>query len=187
MFDGDFDAKDEVVGDQKKPEGFEAIVLPQLGAAYNLARWLTRNDHDAEDVVQEAYLRAYRFFEGFRGGDARSWLLTIVRNTYFTWLSNNRLRDLSTPLDDESDVLESDAPSPELTAIQTSERRRLEGALEELPAEFREVLVLRELEGMSYKEISDITGIALGTVMSRLARARKRLQQSLANVAGKEA
>jgi len=187
MFDGDFESKDEVVGDRKKLEGFEAVVVPQLGAAYNLARWLTRNDHDAEDVVQEAYLRAFRFFDGFRGGDSRAWLLTIVRNTYYTWLSSNRLRDLSTPLDDESDVLQSDAPSPELNAIQVSERHRLEQALEELPAEFREVLVLRELEGMSYKEISDITGIPLGTVMSRLARARKRLQQRLADVVVREA
>jgi RNA polymerase sigma-70 factor (ECF subfamily) len=175
------------VHDQKKLEGFEAIVLPQMGAAYNLARWLTRNDHDAEDVVQEAYLRAFRFFDGFRGGDVRAWLLTIVRNTYYTWLSSNRLRDLSTPFEDEAWELESDAPNPELNAIQTSERDRLEQAIEELPAEFREVLVLRELEEMSYKEISDISGIPIGTVMSRLARARRRLQRCLANALGKEA
>ena len=173
--------------DQKKLDGFEAIVLPQLGAAYNLARWLTRNDHDAEDVVQEAYLRAFRFFDGFRGGDVRAWLLTIVRNTYYTWLSSNRISDHSAPLEDESWDLESDAPNPELNAIQTSERERLEQAIGELPAEFREVLVLRELEEMSYKEISDISGIPIGTVMSRLARARKRLQQCLANVLGREA
>jgi RNA polymerase sigma-70 factor, ECF subfamily len=175
------------VHDQKKLEGFEAIVLPQMGAAYNLARWLTRNDHDAEDVVQEACLRAFRFFDGFRGGDVRAWLLTIVRNTYYTWLSSNRLRDLSTPFEDEAWELESDAPNPELNAIQTSERDRLEQAIEELPAEFREVLVLRELEEMSYKEISDISGIPIGTVMSRLARARRRLQRCLANALGKEA
>lgn len=173
--------------DQKKLDGFEAIVLPQLGAAYNLARWLTRNDHDAEDVVQEAYLRAFRFFDGFRGADVRAWLLTIVRNTYYTWLSNNRLRDLSAPLEDEDWELESDAPDPELNAIQTSERDRLEHAIEALPAEFREVLTMREIEEMSYKEISDIVGIPIGTVMSRLARARKRLQRCLANVLGREA
>ena len=173
--------------DQSKLDGFEAMVLPQLGAAYNLARWLTRNDHDAEDIVQEAYLRAFRFFDGFRGGDVRAWLLTIVRNTYYTWLSSNRLRDLSAPLEDESWDLESDEPNPELNAIQTSERDRLKQAIEELPAEFREVLILRELEGMSYKEISDISDIPIGTVMSRLARARKRLQQCLANVLGREA
>jgi RNA polymerase sigma factor (sigma-70 family) len=175
------------VHDQKKPDGFEALVLPQLGAAYNLARWLTRNDHDAEDVAQEAYLRAFRFFDGFRGGDVRAWLLTIVRNTYYTWLSNNRLRDLSSPLEDEEWELESATPDPELNAIQTSERHRLEQAIEQLPTEFREVLILRELEGMTYKEISDITDIPLGTVMSRLARARKRLQQCLANVLGRGA
>jgi len=175
------------VHDSKKLDGFEAIVLPQLGAAYNLARWLTRNDHDAEDVVQEAYLRAFRFFDGFRGGDVRAWLLTIVRNTYYTWLSNNRLRDLSAPLEDEDWELESDAPDPELNAIQTSERDRLEHAIEALPAEFREVLTMREIEEMSYKEISDIVGIPIGTVMSRLARARKRLQRCLANMLGREA
>jgi RNA polymerase sigma-70 factor, ECF subfamily len=175
------------VHDQKKLDGFEALVLPQLGAAYNLARWLTRNDHDAEDVAQEAYLRALRFFDGFRGGDVRAWLLTIVRNTYYTWLTNNRLRDLSSPLEDEEWELESKAPDPELNAIQTSERHRLEQAIEELRTEFREVLILRELEGMTYKEISDITDIPLGTVMSRLARARKRLQQCLANVLGRGA
>ena len=173
--------------DQKKLDGFEAIVLPQLGAAYNLARWLTRNDHDAEDVVQEAYLRAFRFFDGFRGGDVRAWLMTIVRNTYYTWLSNNRLRNVSASIEDESLDLESNAPNPELNAIKTSERERLKGAIEELPAEFREVLILRELEGMSYKEISDITDIPIGTVMSRLARARKRLQQCLANVLRRQA
>jgi RNA polymerase sigma-70 factor, ECF subfamily len=175
------------VHDQKKLDGFEAIVLPQLGAAYNLARWLTRNDHDAEDVVQEAYLRAFRFFDGFRGGDVRAWLMTIVRNTYYTWLSNNRLRDVSASIEDESLDLASNAPNPEINAIKTSERDLLKGAIEELPAEFREVLILRELEGMSYKEISDITDIPIGTVMSRLARARKRLQQCLANVLRRQA
>ena len=174
--------------DQKKLDGFEAIVLPQLGAAYNLARWLTRNDHDAEDVVQEAYLRAFRFFDGFRGGDVRAWLLTIVRNTYYTWLSSNRISDHSAPIeDDETWDLETDAPNPELSAIQASERDQLEQAIENLPAEFREVLILRELEEMSYKEISDISGIPIGTVMSRLARARKRLQQCLAGVIRREA
>jgi RNA polymerase sigma-70 factor (ECF subfamily) len=178
--------KDEAHLDQQARDQFEERVLPHLGAAYNLARWLTRNDQDAEDVVQESYLRAYRFFGGFRGGDGRAWLLTIVRNTCYTWFQQNRSRELTASIDDAANSIESDAPSPEAELIKSADRKLVTKALEELPLEFREILVLREMEGMSYKEIADITEIPLGTVMSRLARARKRLHQSLAPKAASE-
>ena len=158
---------------------FERAVLPHLDAAYNLARWLTRNDHDAEDVVQEAYLRALKFFGGFRGGDGRAWLLTIARNTCYTWLEQNRRRDLMTDFDEEAHDIESDDPNPETVMLQNVDQRMLKQALEALPVEFREVVILRELEGLSYKEIADLADLPVGTVMSRLARARKRLRQGL--------
>jgi RNA polymerase sigma factor (sigma-70 family) len=165
---------------------FEQVVLPHLDAAYNLARWLTRNDHDAEDVVQEAYLRAYKFFGGFHGGDGRSWLLAIVRNTCHTWLRQNRRRELTTDLEKIPDI-ECHKPNPETTLLQSVDYQMLRQALEALPVEFREVVILRELEGLSYKEIADIADLPLGTVMSRLARARKRLQQYLTSQVDKEA
>src|SRR6202040_3252268 len=121
MFKRIQDDKEEAELDQHRREQFEASVLPHLGAAYNLARWLTRNDHDAEDVVQESYLRAYRFFGGFRGGDGRAWLLTIVRNTCYTWFQQNRPRELIDSLDDAADNIESDAPSPEAELIKNAE------------------------------------------------------------------
>jgi len=157
--------------------------MPHLAAGYNLARWLTRNDHDAEDVVQEAYLRALRAFDRYRGGDPRSWLLTIVRNTCYTWLRQNR-RSEPAPTGDSADDAWAEIPAdpagePEAQFIRNADTRLLREALEQLPAEFREAFVLRELEGFSYKEIADIVDVPLGTVMSRLARARKQLQQSL--------
>lgn len=157
---------------------FEQLVVPHMGAAYNLARWLTRNDHDAEDVVQEAYLRAYRFFGGFHGGDGRSWLLAIVRNTCYTWLQQNRRPSMA--LDEDMPELDNSKSNPETLLLRNVDGQMLRQAIEELPAEFREAIVLRELEGLSYKEISAVTGVPLGTVMSRLARARNRLQQALA-------
>jgi RNA polymerase sigma-70 factor (ECF subfamily) len=178
MFKRSKNRGDEAVPDEGKREQFEASVLPHLGAAYNLARWLTRNDHDAQDVVQESCLRAYKFFGGFRGGDGRFWFLTIVRNTCYTWIQQNRPRELVDSLDAAANV-QSDAPGPEAEFIKNADRNLIMKALEELPLEFREILVLREMEGMSYKEISDISAVPLGTVMSRLARARKRLQQAL--------
>jgi RNA polymerase sigma factor (sigma-70 family) len=159
---------------------FEQAVLPHLGAAYNLARWLTRNDHDAEDMVQEAYLRAYRFFDRFRGGDGRAWLLSVVRNTCYTWLKQNRAHELATPFDEALHSPDSAESGPERRLLQQASAELLREALEELPAEFREVIVLRELEGLSYKEIAAVADIPLGTVMSRLTRARGRLQQHLA-------
>ncbi len=160
---------------------FEEAVLPHLDAAYNLAHWLTRNDTDAEDVVQEAYLRAFRFFGGFHGADGRSWLLAIVRNTCYTWMQHNRSPELRVPLDDELHEIESKDLNPEAQLVQRADTLMVRRALEELPVEFREVLVLRELEEMSYRDIASITDLPLGTVMSRLARGRKRLQLALTN------
>lgn len=164
---------------------FEQTVLVHLDAAYNLARWLTRDEHDAEDVVQEAVLRAFRFFGGFHGGDSRAWLLTIVRHTGYTWLQKNRAHELLA-LDEAAEIAEP-GPSPEEQVLQSVDRQSLRQALEELPVEFREVIVLRELEELSYKEIANVTGIPIGTVMSRLARGRKRLQDSLTRPMNMEA
>jgi RNA polymerase sigma-70 factor (ECF subfamily) len=161
--------------------GFEQAILPHLDAAYNLARWLTRNDHDAEDVAQEACLRAMRFFDGFHGGSVRPWLLTIVRNTYLTWLQKNRGKETA-PLEDEA---ASGAANPEEELLERVDAQSLRQALDALPAEYREVIVLRELEELSYKEIADVAGIPIGTVMSRLARARRRLQESVLEGSGK--
>jgi RNA polymerase sigma-70 factor, ECF subfamily len=164
---------------------FEQLVLPHLDSAANLARWLLRNRADAEDVVQEAMIRAYRFFDRFRGGDARPWLLQIVRNSCFSWLEKNRPSELSTEFDEE--VHQHTTATPESLVTQADERNRLMLALDVLPARSREVLVLRELEGCSYKEIAEITGIPIGTVMSTLSRARERLQRILTGAAAKEA
>lgn len=158
---------------------FETLVLPHLDAAFNLARWLLRGRTDAEDATQEAMLRAYRFFQGFRGGDVRAWLLQIVRNTCFTWMEKNRHGKDMTEFDEE--LHGSPSPTPESLAIAADSRRRLTQALECLPSRFREVIVLRELEGCSYKEIATITSIPIGTVMSTLSRARRQLQLALNN------
>jgi RNA polymerase sigma-70 factor (ECF subfamily) len=160
---------------------FEQVVLPHLGAAHNLARWITGNDHDAEDVVQESYLRAFKFFGGYRGENSRPWLLTIVRNTCFTWLRQNRFSELSTELE-EIHGSERDPVNPESILLAAAQGEIVRKAIEELPPEFREVVILREMEGMSYKEIADIASIPVGTVMSRLARARSRLQELLSGL-----
>jgi len=158
---------------------FEQLVLPHIDAAFNLARWLLRGRADAEDVAQEALLRACRFFRGFQGGDARAWLLQIVRNTCYTWLEKNRPMELSMEFDEEIHLQAS--ATPETLAISGDDRERLILALETLPPRFREVLVLRELEGCSYKEIAAITSLPIGTVMSSLSRARRQLHSALAN------
>ena len=165
---------------------FEQMFLPHLDAAHNLARWLTRNGHDAEDLVQESYLRAFRFFGGFKGGDSRSWLLTIVRNTCYSWLQRTRRQELETVFDEEVHTSDAQVFSPEKPLLANADGRMLQQAMEELPVTFREILVLRELEGLSYKEISDIAGVPIGTVMSSLARARKRLRQNLLKAMKKE-
>jgi RNA polymerase sigma-70 factor, ECF subfamily len=164
---------------------FEQQVLPHLNAAVNLARWLLRNPADAEDVAQEAMLRAYRFFGNFRGTDGRAWLLQIVRNSCYTWLEKRVPAELVTEFDEE--IHQGASPNPETLAAQADERQQLMNALESLPIRSREVLVLRELEGCSYKEISEVTGIPMGTVMSTLSRAREKLQRILGVRAAKEA
>lgn len=174
------------MADQDKLARFEQAFLPHMDAAYNLARWLTRNDHDAEDVAQEAYLRAFRFFDSFHGEASLSWLLTIVRNTCYTWLKQNRAQDLTTEFDEEVHSPERADANPETRLLETVDQLELQRALDELPVEFREAVILRELEGMSYKEIADITSVPIGTVMSRLARARARLQERLALRANEE-
>jgi len=162
-----------------KQARFEETIMPHLDAAFNLARWLTRNEHDAQDVVQDAFLRAFKFFEGFHGGNSRSWLLSIVRHTTYTWLQKNRRPELATVFDEEQHDVEDTASNPEVLLLKNADRQEIMKAVEELPVEFREAMILRELEGMSYREIADMTEVPVGTVMSRLARARKRLQQSL--------
>ena len=158
---------------------FEQLVLPHLDAAFNFARWLLRSRADAEDAAQEALLRACRFFRGFHGGDARAWLLQIVRNTGYSWLEKNRPRDLMVEFDEELHL--QPVATPESIAIAVEGRERLTRALETLPPRYRELLVLRELEGCSYKEISAITAIPIGTVMSSLSRARRQLYSALVN------
>jgi RNA polymerase sigma-70 factor (ECF subfamily) len=165
---------------------FERAVLPHLDAAYNLARWITRNDHDAQDVVQEAVLRAYRFFGGLRG-EAKPWLLAIVRNSCLSWLQVNRPADLAGFDDRVVEAMPSDEAGPEEQAMRAVDRRMLNEAIAALPCQFREVLVLRELEDLSYREIARIADIPIGTVMSRLARARRLLGESVravSNAAG---
>ena len=164
---------------------FEQLVLPHVDAAFNLARWLLRRREDAEEVAQEALLRACRFFRGFHGGDARAWLLQIVRNTCYSWLEKNRPRELMVEFDEE--LHPRPVATPESIAMADEDRERLTRALESLPPRFREVLVLREFEGCSYKEIAAITLMPIGTVMSSLSRARRQLYSVLTNSNHKEA
>lgn len=173
--------------DKSKVARFEEIALPHLGAAYNLARWLIHNEQDAEDVVQEAYLRAFKFFNGYYGGDSRSWLLTIVRNTSYTWLQRNRGSRLTEPIEDVLDEVGIDFSDPEVLLLQSVDSQLVRQALQDLPVEFREVVVLREMEGLAYKEIADVVDIPIGTVMSRLKRGRERLHSLLAKRMRKEA
>jgi len=171
--------------DAEDRQRFEHLVLPHVDAAFNLARWLLRRREDAEEVAQEALLRACRFFRGFHGGDARAWLLQIVRNTCYSWLGKNRPREMMVEFDEE--LHPQTIATPESMAIVNEDRERLTRALESLPPRFREILVLRELEGCSYKEIAAITSIPIGTVMSSLSRARRQLYSVLTNSHQKEA
>jgi len=149
-----------------------------MDAAYNLARWLTRNEHDAEDVVQDAMLRAYRFSDGLRG-EPRPWLLAIVRHACFSWLKTNRPGDVAASIDEGGFEPAAEADGPEALAARELDRRLLNEAIAALPPHFREVLVLRELEDLSYKEIARVIDAPIGTVMSRLARARRLLAESM--------
>jgi RNA polymerase sigma-70 factor (ECF subfamily) len=168
------------------PERFEQVVLPHLDAAYNLARWLVGNPADAEDIVQDAFLRALRFFPGFRGGDSRAWLLKIVRNTSYSWVRKNHPAQLADEFDETIHSDETMSESAELKLLSSVESERVRKALETLPLAFREILVLREIEGFSYKEISEVTGVAMGTVMSSLSRARQKLRDQLGIRSGRE-
>jgi RNA polymerase sigma-70 factor (ECF subfamily) len=161
---------------------FEDVVLPHLDAAYNLARWLTRHEQDAEDIVQEAYLRAFRYFPSFHGGEARAWLMKIVRNTCYTWMDATRAMRNAVEFDENVFPTDRRERNPEQALLQSDSAGLVRKALKDLSANFREVLVLRELEGMSYREITEITGIPTGTVMSSLSRGRGRLRQALTSL-----
>jgi len=153
--------------------------MPHLDAAYNLARWLAGNDHDAQDVAQEASLRAFRFFGSFRGENARAWLLSIVRNTFYTWLRKNRPLDKTVDINDETMEIEDVSANTEEANPHFADADAVRRAIAELPVDFREIVVLREMEGFSYREIAELAEVPIGTVMSRLARARKLLQKRL--------
>ncbi|WP_416049522.1 sigma-70 family RNA polymerase sigma factor [Cupriavidus basilensis] len=173
------------MADPDPAQRFETLLLPHMNSAFNVARWLTHNDQDAQDVVQEAYLRAFRFFGGFHGEDARAWLLSIVRNTFYTWHQQNRGHAAQTMMFEEdmhsleTSVADHD-DSPEAMLIRSQSQKRVHKALLGLRLEYREVVVLRELEDLSYKEIAAIVGIPIGTVMSRLGRGRQQLATLLA-------
>jgi RNA polymerase sigma-70 factor (ECF subfamily) len=164
---------------------FELLALPHLDAAYNLARWLAGNATDAEDVVQDAYLRAYRYFDSFQGGNFRVWLLTIVRNAFVTWVKENRSGRMvfvpDTPVTETADTEEtmwgSRPRDPESLLLESIDSQALSRMMEQLPAEYREVLLLREVEDLAYKEIAEVIGVPMGTVMSRLSRARLSLRK----------
>jgi RNA polymerase sigma-70 factor (ECF subfamily) len=173
-----------------KQKRFHEMVLPHLDSAFNLARWLTRSSQEAEEIVQEAYLRAFKYFDGFHGDDGRAWLLGIVRNTFYSWYQQNKPGSQSIQFEEElhsvkgtDDSVANHADNnPESLLIQKDCQRKMRLALETLSLEYREVMVLRELEDLSYKQIAGITGIPLGTVMSRLGRGRKQLAAILASM-----
>jgi RNA polymerase sigma factor (sigma-70 family) len=173
----DFESEPKIV----ELASFEATMLPHLDAAHNLARWLMRNEQDAQDVVQEAYLRAFKSFSGFHGSNGRGWLLTIVRNTSYTLLKKNRAADLTTTFDEEIHASGRESVSPAAMLEHAEDAELLKNAMNALPAEFREILTLRHQEELSYHEIGEILKIPTGTVMSRLARARAKLREYLAS------
>jgi RNA polymerase sigma-70 factor (ECF subfamily) len=159
---------------EPKVRAFELTMWPHMRAAYNLARWLVRNDHDAEDIVQESFLKAYKAQESFRGGEAKTWMLSIVRNTAMDFLRRYKT-SIVVPLGEDGPEPRDDAPDPERGLLEASRREQVRQAISHLAEEFREVIVLREIEGLSYKEIALVLDIPMGTVMSRLSRARNLL------------
>jgi RNA polymerase sigma factor (sigma-70 family) len=177
--------QEQETAQEQELASFETLMLPHLDAAYNLAKWLLRNEDDARDVVQEAYLRAFKSFGGFHGSNGRPWLLTIVRNTAYNLIKKNQTASLTTSFDEEQHVLDRESISPATALEHDEESKLVRQAMERLPDEFREVLVLRHLEGLSYKEIADVAHLAPGTVMSRLARARSKLREYLKTDVGK--
>ncbi len=166
------------VGEKEKKQKFESVVAPHLAAAYNLARWLMNDPADAEDIVQEAFLRAFRFLDGFRGGNGRAWLLSIVRNTCYTWLRQNRGHQQSLSFDE---AIHDVSKETEAEAEREIDQQLLRKSLERLPVDYREVIVLRDLEGLSYKEVAEAANIPMGTVMSRLARGREQLRRLMSD------
>jgi RNA polymerase sigma-70 factor, ECF subfamily len=172
----DFESEPKIV----ELASFEETMLPHLDAAHNLARWLLRNEQDAQDVVQEAYLRAFKSFDGFHGSNGGAWLFTIVRNTAYTLLKKNGAVDLTTPFDEQIHAVGHESVSPATILEHAEDAELIKNAMDELPVEFREILILRHQEGLSYKKISDIAQLAPGTVMSRLTRARAKLREYLA-------
>ena len=174
------------MGESIKTSRFEEVMMPHLDAAYTMARWMTRNPEDAHDIVQEAFIRAFRFFDGFHGENPKAWLLTIVRNTGYTWLRQNRIaHDIDAIIDEDTFDIPERSLGPEALLAQSANQELIRKALENIPLEFREIVILRDLESFSYKEIMAITGLPMGTVMSRLSRARHRLQKEVTERAGK--
>ncbi len=178
----DFESEPKIV----ELASFEETMLPHLDAAHNLATWLLRNEQDAEDVVQEAYLRAFKSFDGFHGSNGRGWLLTIVRNTSYTLLKKNRAADLTITFDEEIHASDRESVSPAAILEHAEDAELMNSAMNDLPAEFREILTLRHQEELSYQEIGEILKIPVGTVMSRLARARAKLGEYFAAEIGNE-
>ena len=173
-------------GENLSQADFEQVFLPHLDAAYNLARWLLRNDQDAEDAVQEAYMRAYKAFSRFRGGDGKAWFMTILRNVCYTTIKKLRSHETPEPFDEEIHLPAGESETQEMFR-QKANAETLHCALEKLPVEFREIIVLHDIEGLAYKEIAAVAGIPIGTVMSRLARARGRLRAEIIAAKSREA
>ncbi|HSH40162.1 MAG TPA: sigma-70 family RNA polymerase sigma factor [Chthoniobacterales bacterium] len=176
------------MSDRNRLSAFEQAILPHFNAAYNLARWLTGHDQDARDVVQEAFLRAFRAFDGFYGTDGRAWLLAIVRNTAYSSIQKNKpIRSMALFDEEIHSDTRTETTNPRANLQLSEDAQRLQDGMENLPSEFREVLVLRHQEGMSYRKIAEVAGIPQGTVMSRLARARARLRECFPRPDTKEA